>query len=101
MDREEYIRKTSRIADLEYMITKKILKDGHKSSWDDEFKDLRGEILNLRIEVFPDSVWVKVKKELEKTRKSYGHKNSKKSNREGSGKKSDLGQDEGSNSPSS
>ena len=56
MDPQEYQEKTSRIINLELEMTTAIIK-GHKPSHGDEFQSHRDEILKLRIEVFPDSVW--------------------------------------------
>lgn len=56
MDPQEYQEKTSRIIKLDLEMTTAIVK-GHQPYYGDEFQAHRDELLKLRIEVFPDSVW--------------------------------------------
>lgn len=58
MDPQEYQEKTSRIIELELEMTQAIVK-GHRPHYDDEFQSHRDELLKLRTEIFPDSVWAK------------------------------------------
>ena len=50
------IEKSALISKLDYEITKEVL-NGHKSVIGDKFQMHRNIILELRKELFPDSVW--------------------------------------------
>ena len=50
------IEKSALISKLDYEITKEVL-NGHKSVIGDKFQIHRNIILELRKELFPDSVW--------------------------------------------
>ena len=52
------MQKTSEIAKLDYEMTKAIIGKGkHKPIQGDKFQGHRDRILELRIELFPESVW--------------------------------------------
>ena len=54
------MKKASEIAKLEYEMTKAIIgEERHKSAVGDKFQKHRDRILELRVELFPDSVWAK------------------------------------------
>lgn len=58
MTHEEYTSKTSEIAKLDYEMTKAIIgEEKHKPVYGDKFQAHRDRILELRIELFPQSVW--------------------------------------------
>ena len=58
MTYEEYSEKASEIARLDYEMTKAIIGDErHKPFYGDKFQAHRDRILELRIELFPQSVW--------------------------------------------
>ena len=56
-DFKERIEKMSLISKLDYEMTTEIMK-GHKPCIGDKFQGHRDKILELRKELFPDSVWV-------------------------------------------
>ena len=54
------MEKTSEIARLDYEMTKAIIgEERHKSVIGDKFQEHRDRILELRVELFPESVWAK------------------------------------------
>jgi len=58
MTYQEYMEKSSEIARLDYEMTKAIIGDEkHKPVEGDKFQAHRDRILELRIELFPQSVW--------------------------------------------
>ena len=58
MTHEEHSAKTSEIAKLDYEMTKAIIgEEKHKPVYGDKFQKHRDRILELRIELFPNSVW--------------------------------------------
>jgi hypothetical protein len=58
MTYEEYSEKASEIARLDYEMTKAIIGDErHKPFYGDKFQAHRDRILELRKELFPQSVW--------------------------------------------
>ena len=58
MTYEEYSEKASEISRLDYEMTKAIIGDEkHKPVYGDKFQAHRDRILELRIELFPQSVW--------------------------------------------
>jgi hypothetical protein len=58
MTYQEYMQKASEISRLDYEMTKAIIgKEKHKSVQGDKFQGHRDRILELRIELFPESVW--------------------------------------------
>jgi len=58
MTYQEYMEKSSEIARLDYEMTKAIIGDEkHKPVYGDKFQTHRDRILELRIELFPQSVW--------------------------------------------
>lgn len=60
MTYQEYMEKASEIARLDYEMTKAIIgEERHKSVIGDKFQGHRDRILELRIELFPESVWAK------------------------------------------
>lgn len=60
MNYEKYSEKASEIARLDYEMTKAIIGDErHKPFYGDKFQAHRDRILELRTELFPDSVWAK------------------------------------------
>lgn len=60
MTYQEYMEKASEIARLDYEMTKAIIgEERHKSVVGDRFQKHRDRILELRIELFPESVWAK------------------------------------------
>lgn len=60
MTYQEYMEKASEIARLDYEMTKAIIgEERHKSVVGDKFQKHRGRILELRVELFPKSVWAK------------------------------------------
>ena len=64
MTYQEYMEKASEIARLDYEITVAVCKREHRPYMGDKFQEKRDRILQLRIELFPDSVWAKgVKKD--------------------------------------
>jgi len=55
---QEYMGKASEIARLDYEMTKAIIREEkHKPFYGDKFQGHRDRILELRIELFPQSVW--------------------------------------------
>jgi hypothetical protein len=52
----EFQKKTSEIIKLDYEMTKMVLS-GFKPSYGDIFQNHRDRILELRVRLFPDSVW--------------------------------------------
>ena len=52
----EFQKKTSEISRLDYEMTKAVL-NGFKPSYGDMFQNHRDRILELRVELFPNSVW--------------------------------------------
>lgn len=53
------MQKTSEIAKLDYEMTKAIIGDEkHRPVVGDKFQGHRDRILELRVELFPESVWV-------------------------------------------
>lgn len=56
MKYEEFQIKASEIARLDYEMTKAVLS-GFKPSYGDMYQNHRDRILELRIELFPNSVW--------------------------------------------
>ena len=56
MKYEEFSKKTSEISRLDYEMTKAVLS-GFKPSYGDMFQNHRDRILELRVELFPNSVW--------------------------------------------
>ena len=60
MTYQEYMEKASEIARLDYEMTKAIIgEERHKSVIGDKFQGHRDRILELRVELFPESVWAK------------------------------------------
>ena len=58
MTYQEYMQKTSEIARLDYEMTKAIIGKGkHNPVQGDKFQGHRDRILELRVELFPESVW--------------------------------------------
>lgn len=58
MTYQEYMEKSSEIARLDYEMTKAIIgEERHKPVEGDKFQTHRDRILELRIELFPQSVW--------------------------------------------
>lgn len=58
MTYQEYMQKVSEIAKLDYEMTKAIIgKEKHKPIQGDMFQGHRDRILELRKELFPESVW--------------------------------------------
>ena len=58
MKYQEYMQKASEIARLDYEMTKAVIgKEKHKSIRGDKFQGHRDRILELRVELFPESVW--------------------------------------------
>ena len=58
MTYQEYMQKASEIARLDYEMTKAIIgEEKHKPVQGDKFQGHRDRILELRIELFPESVW--------------------------------------------
>jgi hypothetical protein len=55
---EEHQEKISRIIELDLEMTRAIIK-GHRPHHGDEFQAHRDELLKLRCEIFPDSIWAK------------------------------------------
>lgn len=55
MDKER-AEKMALISKLDYEMTKEIL-NGHRSVIGDKFQDHRDKLLELRKELFPDSIW--------------------------------------------
>jgi len=52
------MQKASEIAKLDYEMTKAIIgKEKHKPIHGDKFQGHRDRILELRVELFPESVW--------------------------------------------
>ena len=52
------MQKASEIAKLDYEMTKAVIgKEKHKPIHGDKFQGHRDRILELRIELFPESVW--------------------------------------------
>jgi len=52
----DFQKKTSEIVKLDYEMTKAVL-NGFKPSYGDKFQNHRDRILELRKELFPNSVW--------------------------------------------
>jgi hypothetical protein len=52
----DFQKKTSEISRLDYEMTKMVLS-GFKPSYGDKFQNHRDRILELRKELFPNSVW--------------------------------------------
>ena len=65
MSEEERMEKMSEVAKLDYEMTKAVIgEEKHKPYYGDKFQKHRDRILELRVELFPDSVWAKgIKKE--------------------------------------
>ena len=58
MKYQEYMQKASEIAKLDYEMTKAIIgEEKHKPIQGDKFQEHRDRILELRVELFPESVW--------------------------------------------
>jgi hypothetical protein len=58
MTYQEYMQKASEIARLDYEMTKAIIgEEKHNPIPGDKFQGHRDRILELRIELFPESVW--------------------------------------------
>jgi hypothetical protein len=58
MTYQEYMQKASEIARLDYEMTKAIIgEEKHNPIPGDKFQAHRDRILELRIELFPESVW--------------------------------------------
>ena len=58
MTYQEQMQKASEIARLDYEMTKAVIgKEKHKPIQGDKFQAHRDRILELRIELFPESVW--------------------------------------------
>ena len=58
MTYQEHMQKTSEIARLDYEMTKAVIgKEQHNPIQGDKFQGHRDRILELRIELFPESVW--------------------------------------------
>lgn len=56
MTYQEFAQKAALISKLDYEITKAVM-NGHRSVIGDKFQAHRDKILELRIELFPNSVW--------------------------------------------
>jgi hypothetical protein len=56
MKYQEFQIKTSEISKLDYEMTKEVLA-GYRPYYGDKFQSHRDRILELRIELFPNSVW--------------------------------------------
>jgi hypothetical protein len=56
MTHQEFAEKTSIISKLDYEMTKEVLA-GFKPFYGDKFQAHRDQILELRKELFPNSVW--------------------------------------------
>ena len=52
----EFQKKTSEIVKLDYEMTKAVLS-GFKPSYGDMYQSHRDRILQLRVQLFPNSVW--------------------------------------------
>jgi hypothetical protein len=52
----EFAQKAAIVSKLDYEMTKEVLA-GFKPYYGDKFQAHRDQILKLRIELFPDSVW--------------------------------------------
>jgi len=64
MSEKEINEKISEIIRLDYEMTMEITSGRHMPSTGDKFQNHRDRILELRMELFPDSVWAKgVKKD--------------------------------------
>lgn len=58
MTYQEFMQKASEISKLDYEMTKAIIgEERHRSVVGDKFQAHRDRILELRKELFPDSVW--------------------------------------------
>jgi len=57
MTYKEFMEKASEIARLDYEMTKAVTSREHKPFIGDKFQGHRDRILELRIELFPNSVW--------------------------------------------
>ena len=58
MTYQEQMQKASEIARLDYEMTKAVIgEEQHKPIQGDKFQGHRDRILELRIELFPESVW--------------------------------------------
>jgi hypothetical protein len=56
MTHQEFAQKAAIISKLDYEMTKEVLA-GFKPYYGDKFQTHRDQILKLRVELFPDSVW--------------------------------------------
>ena len=66
---KKYEKKYHKIPQLDYIITKAIL-DGHQAHYDDEFKEMREELEDLRCEYFGwDSKYCNPQHKLRKKKK--------------------------------
>ena len=60
MTEQERREKESEVAKLDYEMTKAIIgEERHRPYYGDKFQGHRDRILELRKELFPDSVWAK------------------------------------------
>ena len=60
MTYQEFMQKASEISKLDYEMTKAIIGgERHRPYYGDKFQGHRDRILELRKELFPDSVWAK------------------------------------------
>jgi len=66
---KNYDKKYHKISQLDYIITKAVL-NGHRPHYDDEFKEMREELEDLRCEYFGwDSVYCNPQHKLRKKKK--------------------------------
>lgn len=60
MTDQERNEKMSEVSKLEYEMTKAIIgEERHRPHEGDKFQKYRSRVLQLRVELFPDSVWAK------------------------------------------